>query len=273
MTAGFETIAGGYSLPEGLRWNDSRLFFADAVAGGVYSWSEGRGADTVIPKRRGVGGIAVGVDGGLVVTGRNLLHVLNGETRVLFDPPGARGLNDLTVDSAGDVLVGVLRMDWRDPASGDPGEVWRVAPGLDPVVEAGPIAYPNGLGFSPDGTLLYIADYVGAQVLVSDVGRSEPPRLFAALDRGNADGLAVDSEGGVWVATGPGGSFDRFDPAGRLSGRIDPPATFAVTLCFGGGDGRELYLGTADNSERPELRGTIFRTRSEVPGLEVPRVR
>jgi sugar lactone lactonase YvrE len=45
-----------------------------------------------------------------------------------------------------------------------------------------------------------------------------------------------------------------------------------VTLCFGGEDGRDLYLATAGNSEDPEKLGTIFWLRSEVAGRRVPEV-
>ncbi len=89
-------------------------------------------------------------------------------------------------------------------------------------------------------------------------------RLLARLERGNADGLAVDAEGRIWVATGSGDSFDVFDEAGTLVDRLPAPAPFAVTLCFGEADPHDLYLAAG---------GAIFRTRSDIPGLPVARAR
>jgi sugar lactone lactonase YvrE len=71
----FDVLAHGYGLAEGpCPAPDGSIFFSD-VMGGVYRWADGEGVSTVVPSRRGVGGIALHVDGGLLVTGRELLHV------------------------------------------------------------------------------------------------------------------------------------------------------------------------------------------------------
>jgi gluconolactonase len=250
-------LVSGLQLPEALRSDGEGLYFSDAAAGGVYRWTE-EGVVTVIPKRRGVGGLALHADGGVVVTGRTLIHVRDGEVRELFAPEGALGLNDLTTDPEGRVLVGTLRMDWAQPEAGRPGEVWRI--GIEERQElVNGIQYPNGMAFSPDRRTLYVSDFVGACVHAVDVKTSRR-REFAMLERGNADGLAVDALGRVWVATGRGDSFDIFDPQGALVERIKPPTSFAVTLCFGARDPHDVFLAAGD---------TIFHTRSQIPGLAI----
>jgi gluconolactonase len=139
---------------------------------------------------------------------------------------------------------------------GRPGEVWRVGHAEKKLLVEG-IQYPNGMAFSPDGETLFVADFVGACVHAVNV-KNWSRRIFAKLERGNADGLAVDVTGRVWVATGPGDSFDIFNPLGELVDRISPPQKFAVTLCFGSRDPHDVYLATGS---------TIFQTRSEIPGL------
>jgi sugar lactone lactonase YvrE len=269
-----DEIASGLTLPEALRADGDSLYFSDAVAGGVYRWTDA-GLETVVPKRRGVGGLGLHEAGGIVISGRDLVHVRDGETRLLFRAEGALGLNDLLADADGSVLIGSLRMNWAEPEAGRPGELWRVGPGAEAVAVLEAIDYPNGVGLSPDGRTVYVADYVGARIHAADLedGHFTNHRVLAALERGNADGLAIDAEGRAWVATGPGGSFDCFDAAGRLVDRIEPPASFAVTLCFGGADGRDLYMATADNRAHPHLGGTIFHTHSDTPGLPVARAR
>ncbi|HLH69725.1 MAG TPA: SMP-30/gluconolactonase/LRE family protein [Candidatus Dormibacteraeota bacterium] len=249
----------GLQLPEALRSDGDALYFSDAAAGGVYRWRKGM-VETVVPKRRGVGGLALHAEGGIVISGRTLVHVRDGEVRELFAADGALGLNDLTTDVDGSVLVGALRMDWREPEGGQPGEVWRVhRDGAEQLITG--IAYPNGMAFSPDGRTLYVADYVGARVHVIEVA-TRAHRRFVDLERGNADGLAVDAAGRVWVATGPNGSFDVFDTTGALVDRLTPPEDFAVTLCFGNEDPYELYLAAGRS---------IYRARSDVPGLPAVR--
>jgi len=254
-------LVTGLRLPEALRSDGQALYFSDAAAGGVYRWRGGT-VTTVVPRRRGVGGLALHAEGGIVVSGRTLIHVRDHETRELFAADDARGLNDLTTDAAGHVLVGSLRMDWREPEKGRPGEVWRVGSAGAEQLVAG-IVYPNGMAFSPDGRTLYVADYVGACVHAVEVA-TRTRRRFADLERGNADGLAVDAAGRVWVGTGPGGTFDVFDAAGALVDRLTPPEDFAVTLCFGSEDPHDLYLAAGRS---------IYRTRSDVPGLPVAHAR
>ncbi|MEX2557246.1 MAG: SMP-30/gluconolactonase/LRE family protein, partial [Actinomycetota bacterium] len=91
--------------------------------------------------------------------------------------------------------------------------------------------------------------------------------VFASAPEGSTDGLAVDEAGGVWVALAQGGGVARFEPGGSLDRMLDVPASFVATMSFGGDDLRDLFIGTADNTEHPDRKGTLFRSRSDVPGL------
>jgi sugar lactone lactonase YvrE len=107
-----ETLAYGYGLLEGPRVdNTDNLFFSDVTNGGVYRRSPEGIITTVVPRRRGVGGIALHANGGVVVSGKNVCHVKDGETRILFQRDDIPGFNDLFTDSAGRVCVGSLRSD------------------------------------------------------------------------------------------------------------------------------------------------------------------
>ena len=95
-------------------------------------------------------------------------------------------------------------------------------------------------------------------------------QLFAKLPDGMPDGMTVDIEGGVWVAVVAGsGEVVRFKPDGTLDKRINIPAKTITSIAFGGPDMCDLYVVTANNDQR-DLKGTVFRTRSEIPGLPVP---
>ena len=116
-------------------------------------WHHDGSVETAIPKRRGVGGIALHADGGLVVSGRNICHVKDGATRIVFAPE-AMGLNDLTVDGAGRVICGTLRTDpFGQNASRTPGECWRIDATDEATEIYGDVSLTNGIGFSPDGSV------------------------------------------------------------------------------------------------------------------------
>src|SRR5215216_1448771 len=105
-----ETLAFGYGLIEGPRADAAgHLYFSDVPNGGVYRRSPDGTIATVVPKRRGVGGIALHADGGIVVSGRNIAHVRDVHTRLLYAPEDVPGFNDLFTDQRGRVYAGTIR--------------------------------------------------------------------------------------------------------------------------------------------------------------------
>lgn len=87
---------------------------------------------------------------------------------------------------------------------------------------------------------------------------------------GGSDALAVDLEGGIWVALYLAGCVQRLLPDGPRERRIDVPARMVTSLCLGGDDLRDLYIVSADNTSDPGRAGSVFRARSEVAGLSAP---
>lgn len=270
-----EAIAWGYGLIEGPRADgNGNLYFSDVPNGGVRRIDADGNVEVVVPKRRGVGGIALHADGGIVVSGRNIAHVLDGTTRILFAPE-APGLNDLFVDAAGRVLCGTVRSD-PFSTSGEriTGECWRVEVEGQATMLYDGVSLTNGIGFSPDRAVLYHADTASRGVWAHDYaadGWVSGRRFLVQRDDLQPDGLAVDEAGTVWVGDVSGSSSVRgFSPDGEEVGRIPVPARMVTSLCFGGEDRRDLYVVTADNRDDPERGGTIFRGRAEVAGCPVP---
>lgn len=270
-----ETLAYGYGLLEGPRVDDAdNLYFSDVPNGGVYRRSPKGEVTTVVPKRRGVGGIALHADGGVVVSGKNICHVKDGVTRILFQRDDIPGFNDIFTDSAGRVYVGTLRSDPFKEGARTPGELWRVD-GENQVVQMyGGVGLTNGIGFSPGEKIIYHADSAGPHLIVHDVaadGTMRNRRAIAQMTGGTIpDGLCVDEAGGIWVAVYGGRCAARYTPEGKLDRKIEVPAKAVTSVCFGGKDRRDLYIVTADNTEDASRKGTIFRTRVDVAGVAAP---
>jgi sugar lactone lactonase YvrE len=255
-----EVLAEGYALVEAPRVDaDGNVFFTDALGGGVHRWSPSEGVDVVaLPDRRGMGGLALHADGGFVVSGRDLTHVdPHGSARVvLARPEGVVGFNDICALPTGAVLAGALRFR---PFAGDspvPGEFWHVGGGDEPCIDVPDILWANGCGASTDPPRTYACDYATGRIWVRD---PDGLRLFATAPDGEADGLAVDDEGGVWVALGGGGAIACFRPDdGTLDRVLDVDgADFVTSLAFDGGD--TMYVTTYQP-------GRLLRVRAPVPG-------
>lgn len=278
-----ETLAYGFGLVEGPRCDaDGNLYFSDVPNGGVYRVTPDGEVSTVIPKRRGVGGIALHAAGGIVVSGRDICHVKDGVTRILFARQDIPGFNDLFCDAAGRVYTGSMRSDpFSTTGPRTPGECYRIDAEGQATAIYGDVSLSNGIGLSPDGTKLYHVDSAPRRIWVHTIdaaGNVSDRRVFADLSRNGAawpgtdvtpDGLAVDEEGGVWVALVDGGCVQRFTPEGQLSVRVEVPASFVTSLCFGGADRRTLFVVSSDNTEDPDRKGSVFRTRSPYAGAAV----
>jgi len=226
-----ETLAWGYSLIEGPRVaGDGSVFFSDVHNGGVRRLAPDGSIDVVVPKRRGVGGICLHADGGLVISGKNVCHVRDGETRVLYERDDVGGFNDLFADAQGRVYVGSLRVDpFGDGTDRTPGDAYRIdAPGAAVTLYTG-VGLSNGIGFSPDGRRLYHVDRTLSGILVHDIDESgdvvaDSGAVLATVDKATPDGLAVDTDGGVWVALYGQGCVARFDQFGTIDRRVAVPA-------------------------------------------------
>ena len=225
----------------------------------------------MIPKRKGVGGIALHADGGIVVSGRNICHVKKGVSRVLFELDGSARFNDIATDPSGRLYVGTLRFDpFNKDALTTPGELYRIENEGKGTLLYDDVGLTNGIGFSPDGQTIYHSDSLRRHIIahrIQDDGSCIDRHVFAELPKGAPDGLCVDADGGVWVAAYADGSVLRFTQKGKLDQKIDLPAKKVTSLCFGDEDLRTLYVTTADNQADKSLGGCIFQFRVSVAGF------
>jgi D-xylonolactonase len=278
-----QELATGYGLIEGPVWDPRKgLYFSDVLGGGIYLLDREDKVSLAVPKRRGVGGMALHADGGLVAGGRDIVHVSLADhgVKVLLDPKAAdnaTGFNDLTTDARGCIYVGSLAFSVFKDKEMKPGHLYVIdLDGTARAISDG-ILLTNGLGFSPDGRLLYHCDARRGLVRVYDVrddGGVGHWRAFAAMGPGSVpDGLKVAADGSVWVADAHGGRVALFSADGRHRRDIPVPRPMVTSLCFGGDDLRDLYIVTGSLGGPSERCGTIYRLRSEVAGLPLPLAR
>ena len=270
-----DQVASGYGLVEAPVWSPGEgLYYSDVLGGGVFRLGLDGQVSQAIPKRRGVGGMALHGEGGLVVGGRNIAWVgKDGETRVLLDSSaieGAIGFNDLTTDRAGRVYVGSLCYRvFADPPK--PGFLHVIDLDGSMRTLSDGVVLTNGLGFSPDGARLYHCDARASLVRVYDVqpdGSVGPWRQFVTLGEGHvADGMKVAADGSVWVADARGSRVAVFEPDGKHRMDVAVPLPMVTSLCFAGDDLKDLYVVTGSEGGPHENCGAIFKTRTDVAGL------
>jgi len=271
VVSGFRTIEGPVVT------DDGDLYFSDVRGGGVYRLSGDGSIEVAIAKRKGVGGLCLHCDGGIVASGRDVCHVKDGVSRVLYSRedvaprPGVQvgGFNDIGADPEGRIFAGVQRMT----PDGDYGSGTLVMVSGE---HAGDVVFegllPNGNSVSPDRELLYQVDSTGQRVLIFDLRPKVPAFLrefsTSALP-GVPDGAAFDENGSLWIAFHHGGCVAQFDPSGRLQTRIEIPTPTVTSLCFGSRSSHELFVVTDDESDSSDPIGCIYRLDVGVAGAPV----
>ncbi len=278
-----QQVATGYGLIEGPVWDPAHgLYFSDVLNGGVFLLDRAGKVSQVVPKRRGIGGMALHEKGGLVVGGRDIAHVSLDvgvpKTLLALDAiPGATGFNDLTTDQAGRIYAGSLAFKVFGGERPKPGFLHVID--LDGTMRtlSDGILLTNGLGFSPDSKRLYHSDARAGIVRVYDVapdGSVGTWRQFASIDPGGVpDGLKVASDGSVWVADAHGGRVVVFNADGTHRTNLAVPLPMVTSVCFGGDDLRDLYIVTGSRGGPSENCGSIFHMKVDAPGLALPPAR
>jgi xylono-1,5-lactonase len=266
----FSVIASGYELVEGPTVDeDGRVYFSDVLGGGVYRVDQAGEVETVVPKRRGVGGLALHAGGGIVASGRDLVRVADGTTTTVLSIDGLPGWNDLCTDSRGRVYAGALRFAVFDrDATPVPGELWRIDAAGQGTRLYADVVHPNGVALSPDEGTIYHSDTRSHAIVVHTLradGTAGARRVIDTSAYGQPDGLAVDEAGGVWVALLDFG-VGRFTPEGALDRRLEVPSTLVTSVCL---HGHDMYVTTANNTEDPDRRGCLLHTDVDVAGAPV----
>ncbi|GGI43619.1 sugar lactone lactonase YvrE [Agromyces flavus] len=264
---------------EGAFWDDrdDRLRFVDMLAGAVV---------TLLPtgtvSRRQVGEVAAVIrhrsGGGYVVAGARDILLLDADwgpersIPVLDDP--AMRLNEGGCDAAGRFYIGSMAYDMTAGA----GTLYRLDPNGRLGTALTTVTIPNGLVWSADGARAFHNDTAAATITAYDAdpdGRLLDPRVLVRFEPGGAapDGMAIDADGGLWVALWGGARVHRYSPDGILDEVVDVPGAHHVTSCaFGGDDRRTLFITTSVEGIEPAARGaggSLFAVDLAVAGAPV----
>ena len=239
-------------LGEGPMWDGRRLHWVDITSGRVFRWSPAVGE---IESCELGGFVSAVLPGGnrLVITRQHTVEYLDwesGNTEILASIPDkdpTKRINDAKCDSRGRLWFGELSLRAEQHSQ----RLFCLEPdGTLHTVRTG-VSLSNGIGWSPDDNNLYFIDSdtrtleaISFDSVSGTLGTSVVTREFV---NGVPDGLAVDSEGGVWVALWDGGRVERIDPAsGDVVRTVTCPVSRPTSCCF---VDRRLYITSARTDE------------------------
>ncbi|GAA2773255.1 SMP-30/gluconolactonase/LRE family protein [Streptomyces virens] len=253
MTHTFDVaVRAEAALGEGPTWDPAtgRLLWIDILGSRVHTYDPATGRRTLRRTDQHVGAVKPRAGGGLVLNLRDGIGLLDADDTFRWlhrEPVPGRRANDAAVAPDGSLWAGTMRYD-EAPGGGTLARVTG-----DGTVHAllDDVAVSNGIGWSPDGRLMYYIDSPTRRVDVFDVGEADGRitgrRCLVTIEEGAGfpDGLTVDADGCVWVALWDGGAVRRYTPAGDLDREIPLPVPRVTACAFGGPDLTDLYLTTA----------------------------
>jgi len=275
LTSGFGGDIGAAEGP--LWWAEGRyLLFNDIQTARRMKYTPGQGASVAMEKTNEANGITRDLQGRLIsaehLTRRVTRYEPDGSITVVANSfQGKRLLrpNDVVVKSDGSIY-------FTDPGGTAAPEQWdvtisgvyRVSPDLGSMsLIVDDMVRPNGLAFSHDENILYVADsrrrHVRAyDMLPNGTVAKETSRIFADLggpEPGVPDGIKVDTAGNLY--SGGGGGLYILDSKGKKLGRIVHGQPATTNLAFGGDDWKTLYFTS---------RSTVFSVNVKIAGVPVP---
>jgi gluconolactonase len=225
---------------------------------------DGRGEVYVTLPEGSIGnGIRFAADGTMLIadyTGHNILAVdpKTRAVRVFAHEPAMNQPNDIALAPDGTIYA-------SDPSwSRKTGQVWRIDTAGRVTLAAADMGTTNGIEVSPDGRTLYVNESVQRNVwafALGPAGALSGRRLLASFPDFGMDGMRSDADGNLYITRPGKGTVVKMSPAGQVLREIDVLGTRPSNLCFGGPDGRTVYVTEADH-------GRLVRFRVDRPGRE-----
>ncbi len=272
-------------LGEGPVWDDREglLWWTDITAEIIYTYSHSIGGQppsiSKVIEGKKVGSFALNRGGGLVCACLDGLHLWTpqGGFKLIASKLDGKQLqfNDAVADARGRFIAGTRYFSIDENVEPEPGGLYRVElDGTIRQIDEG-IRLSNGLGFSPDSSVLYYTDSLEHVIYKYDyniaAGTVSNRRIFVSVaeEEGLPDGLTVDSEGYVWSAHWGGDYILRYDPDGKVERKLPAPEKMTTSLAFGGRNLTELYFTSAadfvPNSDEVS-GGHVYRLSIDIQG-------
>jgi sugar lactone lactonase YvrE len=262
MMAEFKVLLDGLMFTEGPRWHDGKLFFSDMHAHKVISVDLAGNAHTVAEVPAQPSGLGWLPDGRLLIVSMLDRKVLRQDadglkTHADLSQLASFHCNDMVTDTNGRCYVGNFGYDLIADAPKKPAEIVLVNPDGSARVAATDLDFPNGTVITPDGKTLVVGESMGHRLTAFDIqsdGSLSNRRLWAELgEKTVPDGIALDAEGAIWVASPMTFELLRVREGGAVAERIKFD-TMPVACALGGPGRRTLFALTSGSIKPDECR-------------------
>jgi len=283
MSNNTEVLIEGLTFTEGPRWHEGKLYFSDFFTRKVLAVDTKGYLETIVETPQQPSGLGWSPDGSMLIVSMNdqkLLSFKNGELTELADLShlATHYCNDMVVDKRGNAYVGNFGFDLHGGEPIKPTNIILVKPGEQPLEVAENVFFPNGTVITPDDKTLIVGETFASCLTAFDIkedGTLANRRVWAdlrSIEEGYApvpDGICLDAEGAIWVASPTTNDVIRVQEGGVLLDKVEVDrGAFACML--GGENGNTLFISTANDSQE-EICIKEKSARIEIIEVDVPR--
>jgi len=284
---GFTRIASGIYL-EGLSYDFARnvVWYSDVIRGGILGITpEGEHVASFNDERMWTGGVMMNACGAVLSTGEHGIMWNNpdtGKSGWLIDEIDGKpinGINEMWPDGTGGIYFGTNDIEMIiEGKDARPTKIYRLTKDRKTIELVEEIGFTNGLAFDPDRKQFYCNDTFRKTWVwdVADDLSLSNQRPF--LEKEDCDGMALDSEGNVWITGFRSQFLERVAPDGTKLPRVETPEGSITQIRFGGADLRDYFINTVpadggdtlkEGGELTQDNSHLYRGRSEVPGVAI----
>ncbi|MCH1492198.1 MAG: SMP-30/gluconolactonase/LRE family protein [Luminiphilus sp.] len=259
MVAPEKIACDGFTFIEGPRWHSGALWFSDFYDEAVFRLRPGQSVERVVAVPQRPSGLGWLPDGDLLIASMldKTVYRYAGTGELIchadLSTVAERRINDMVVDPKGRAWVGNFGFDLPQGDPVAPGTLARIDPDGSVHAAAGDLLFANGMALLDGGDTLVVAETFRGCLTAFDIASDSRlcgRRLWAQLPEGAVpDGICVDAEGAIWVASPTTGTVLRLAEGGAILNAIDTGRQ-AIACALGGEDSHTLFVSTAVATDR-----------------------
>ena len=280
----------GLTFGEGPRWHEEKFYFSDFYSHKVFSLDMEGNSEVIVEVPAQPSGLGWMPDGTMLIVSMKDKKLLSFNKNTLSEVADLSNLagfhcNDMVVDDQGNAYIGNFGFNTYSGEEIRPANLILVRPGEDPCLAADDLLFPNGTVITPDGKTLIVGETYAARLTAFDINQDATlsnRRVWADFtldaDEGDIplpDGMCLDAEGAIWVASPSTAEVIRIREGGVILDRISVE-TNAYACMLGGDDLKTLFICTSNasgvdpESALREKSGKIETIKVEVAGAGRP---
>lgn len=256
------TLLDDLIFAEGPRWHDGKLWFSDMHDKKICTVDVNGKKEVIFEAPSDTSGLGWRPDGTLLYVSmqdKKLMQLKDGKASEVADLSEFATFycNDMVVDAKGRAYVGNFGFDLHGKAEPCGANLIMVDVDGAVSVAASDLNFPNGTVITPDDKTMIVGESFGGKLTAFDVsadGTLSNRRVWADIAPAVPDGICLDAEGAIWVASPTTQEVLRVHEGGEVSRRIKVDSN-AFACMLGGADGKTLFVLTAVESDPNTMAG------------------